>query len=107
MTYDKVDVNQNEIVDALEKVGATVASLARVKYGCPDLCVGFRGQNYLMEVKTKKGTLTPAQVKFFESWQGSAIVVRSVDEALQAIGAMVSTFEQADAVLKSVEMKGN
>jgi Holliday junction resolvase len=88
MKYDRVDENQSEIVQALEQVGASVVSLSMVKYGCPDLCVGFRNVNYLLEVKTERGTLTPAQKKFFSKWNGLAIVVKTVEEALAAIGAI-------------------
>lgn len=87
MTYDRIDANQEDIVSALRAAGATVVSLARMKFGCPDLCVGYRNTTYLLEIKMSNGSLTPAQVKFFDEWRGHAIVVRSAEEALKAIGA--------------------
>lgn len=36
----------------------------------------------------KRRRLTPNQFKFFEDWHGQAVVVRTVDEALRAIGAI-------------------
>ena len=47
----KVDANQTEIVKALRQVGASVQSLAATGKGCPDLLVGIRGLNFLIEVK--------------------------------------------------------
>ncbi len=69
----RVDKNQPEIVKALRAVGATVTSLAPVGDGCPDLLVGYRGETYLMEVKTATGKLTPDQVKWQESWRGDPV----------------------------------
>ena len=81
--YHRLDANHAEIVDALRKVGASVDERSPV-----DLLVGFRGQNFLLEVKTKTGKLGQKQMKFFMTWQGQARVVLTVDEALQAIGAV-------------------
>ena len=52
-----------------------------------DLLVGFRGANYLLEVKTSKGKLRASQERFLGRWRGQAVVVRTLTEALQAIGA--------------------
>ena len=81
----RVDANQSIIVDALRQVGARVVSLAAIGKGCPDLLVGFRGRNYLLEVKIDKGALTSMQVSFAEMWRGQVVVVRNVDEAIFAI----------------------
>lgn len=94
----KVDANHGEIVRALEAVGARVQSLAAIGNGCPDLLV-YRGQKlFLLEVKDGSKVpsaqrLTPAQVKWHATWGGSVHVVRNVDEALVAIGAMRPKFE--------------
>lgn len=86
----KVDANQAEIVDALRKAGATVQPLHRVGSGCPDLLVGYRGANLLMEVKD--GSLSPSeqklrgsQVAWFEAWRGQACRVTSVENALSVL----------------------
>ena len=84
----KVDANQAEIVEALRQVGASVVVLSRVGQGCADLSAGFRGQNYFLEVKTEKGKLTPSEIEFMEMWRGHYAIVRTVDEALRAIGAI-------------------
>ena len=84
LRYDaRRDENEPEIVEALESVGAKVLRLDDV-----DLLVGFRGVNYLLEVKTAKGRLNKKQEKFFRGWVGQVNIVRTVDQALGLIGAI-------------------
>lgn len=84
----RTDSNQPEIVAALRDVGATVQDLHEVGKGCPDILVGYRGVNYVMEIKAKTGTLNEAETRWIGDWCGKSHVVRSVDEALLAIGAV-------------------
>lgn len=82
----KRDDNEDEIIKALKQVGCSVSQLSGT--GVPDLLVGFRQHTYLLEVKERKGTFTAAQKWWHETWLGQpAVVVRSVEEALRAIGA--------------------
>lgn len=88
----RVDDNHNDIKDALLSVpGVTVADTAGAGNGFPDLVVGFRGANYLIEVKDgskipSKQKLTPLQVGFHAIWQGQVAVVKNEAEALAVIG---------------------
>jgi len=82
----KRDKTETEIVDALRAVGAVVHYLSQT--GLPDLLVCYREQTYLLECKSKGGKLTPAQLAFIETWDAhNLFVVKTVDEALRAIGA--------------------
>ena len=81
----RADRNQQEIVDALRDIGASVLVLSQVGGGAPDLLIGMRGRNVLMEVKTKTGKLRSGQVEFMNTWQGEAHVVRSVEEAIELL----------------------
>ncbi|KAF0675095.1 hypothetical protein [Profundibacterium mesophilum] len=92
----KVDRNQAEIVAALRGVGATVQPLHGVGQGCPDLLVGYRRANILIEVKD--GLLPPSaralndrQVEWHRDWRGTVTTVKSVDEALAVIGARIAS----------------
>jgi len=49
----KRDVNEGDIVAGLRKVGATVDRIS--EEDLPDLLVGFRGVNYLIEIKAPPG----------------------------------------------------
>lgn len=87
----KIDANQPEIVEALRAVGASVQPLHTVGGGVPDLLVGWRGANLLMEVKDgskppSARELTPPQQKWHQTWRGQRIVVTSKAEALAALG---------------------
>lgn len=89
MRAAKIDSTHNAIVCALRDVGASVTSLAAVGLGVPDLVVGWRRQNFLLEVKTEKGQLNPYQKAFHSMWNGQVAVVRTPEEALAVIGAAV------------------
>jgi len=84
---NRIDANQNEIVNALRKVGAYVR-IVTMGDGVPDLLVGYRGFTILMEVKDGNKTpsqrkLTEAEQKFFDEWTGGLIaIVQSVEDAL-------------------------
>ena len=82
----KRDKNEKAIVTALEAVGATVARLNDPNV--PDLLVGFRGDNFLIEVKYQYGKLTSGQFGWHENWRGKCATVKTVEQALQVIGAI-------------------
>lgn len=83
----KIDANQPAIVDAFERCGYLVLSLAPMGRGCPDLLVCERarvtahGPLSLIEVKAGRGTLRPEQIAFQEAgWPVS--VVRGIDDVI-------------------------
>jgi Holliday junction resolvase len=86
----RVDANQTQIVSALRAAGATVQSLSAVGQGCPDLLVGYRGTNILMEIKDGKKSpsdrkLTSDQIVWHSEWNGVVFLVTNVNEALQLL----------------------
>lgn len=91
----RIDLNQGEIVNALRQAGASVLITNRVGRGFPDLAVGFRGRNILMEVKNGKNSygrrgFNKNQQKFHDEWRGEPpVIVRSIDDALRVLGALV------------------
>ena len=83
----RTDENQESIVAALRAVGCSVECLHAVGKGVPDLLVGLRnGVNLLLEVKSATGKLTPEQQEWHAKWRGHVAVVRSIEEALRAVG---------------------
>jgi hypothetical protein len=85
----KVDANQPAIVDALRKAGASVECLHRVGAGCPDIIAGFRGTDYLLEIKVPGEKPNDLQSSWHLQWRGRRVaVVRTIAEALTAIGAL-------------------
>lgn len=88
MKLHRVDDNQMAIVRALREAGATVCSLSAVGSGCPDLLVGFCGENFLLEVKNPEGRgmrFTPAEREFFDTWRGRVYVVTDAVQALAVL----------------------
>lgn len=87
---NRIDANQNAIVDALRKCGATVRIISQGA-GIPDLLVGYNGYTILMELKDgskppSARRLTEDEQKFFDEWTGGMLViVNSIDEALDIL----------------------
>jgi hypothetical protein len=86
----RVDGNQPEIVAALRKIGASVHDTSGVGKGFPDLVVGYRGRNWLMELKDSsqppsRRRLTDDQVDFVAGWRGHWAVVESAEEAIELL----------------------
>jgi hypothetical protein len=85
------DGNEKSIVDALQQIGATVF---RMDKPC-DLLIGYRGKNYLIEVKlplgprggTAHSQLNEWQREFDDTWNGQFNVVRSAEEAIELLTA--------------------
>lgn len=87
------DINQAEIELALTQIGASVQSLHMVGDGCPDLLVGYRGVNLLLEVKDgdkppSKRKLTSDEQTWHESWHGKVYIVFSAEDAIQVVNYM-------------------
>lgn len=87
----KIDENQPAIIGALRAIGASVEPLHRVGRGCPDIAVGFRGRNYLIEIKDGRKPpsardLTGHQKVWHASWRGQVDVAESVADAMRIIG---------------------
>jgi len=90
MAGKRVDRNQSEIVEALRAIGATVAITSGLGKGFPDLVAGYRGINYLIEVKDwqqvpSKRRLTPDEAEFHQMWRGQICVVETKDEAISLV----------------------
>lgn len=86
--FKRVDANQQQIIKALRKIGATVQPLHEVGKGCPDILVGFKGKNHLFEIKDGKKPpsatrLTPDEKRWHESWRGSIQVIYRVEDAIR------------------------
>ena len=83
-----VDVNQQEIVDALKEIGCQV-----VVIGTPvDLLVGYSGRhgrhNFLIEVKRPGAYVDKrqkAQRQFLKDWPGQVRVVQTPEEAIRLV----------------------
>lgn len=80
-----VDLVQAEIVSQLRSCGVSVQHLHGVGSGCPDLLVGWRGQNFLLELKTDKSKARKCQEAWHAKWAGQVAVARTFTEAMTVI----------------------
>jgi hypothetical protein len=79
------DDNQTIIVSAFRQFGASVFETHQIGGGFPDIVVGFRGKNYLIEIKDgekceSRRPLTPAEIEFHATWHGRVEIIKSVEE---------------------------
>lgn len=89
----RIDANQPEIVKALRDAGCSVFVTSDVGQGFPDIVVGCRGQNYLIEIKDgakppSKRQLNALERKFSDQWRGQYTVVLDVADALFEVGLL-------------------
>ena len=76
----QVDANQTAVVAAFRAAGASVLHLHAVGQGCPDLLIGIRGRDALVEVKDGKQApakqrLNEQQLKWHRQWRGRPVTV--------------------------------
>lgn len=94
MRTKRVDTNQPEIVAKLRSVpGVSVFHTHEVGKGFGDIVVGFRGNNYLFEIKDPDKSpsarkLTPREEEFMAIWNGQINVIKTAEEALLIMGAI-------------------
>jgi hypothetical protein len=74
----KRDTSERPIIEALKQFGMDV-----IQIDTPvDLVIGWRGVNYLAEVKTGKAKLRDGQAKFVDEWRGQVVVLRNPADAV-------------------------
>ena len=79
--FQRSDTNQAGIVEDLRAVGAAVLVVSAVcKF---DILVGFRGKNYMFEIKQPGKKLRPAQQEFHDAWRGQIDRVESLEDCLK------------------------
>jgi hypothetical protein len=91
MRAKRTDANQKEIVSQLRQLGVSVQHLHGVGDGCPDLLLGYRKMNFLIELKDGKKIpsekkLTNDEQRFFNTWKGQVHKCETLDEILIVIG---------------------
>jgi hypothetical protein len=87
MCARRVDDNQKEIVQAARQMGASVLPIHELGKGAPDLLIGWRGKNYLVEAKDgnkspSRRKLTEDEEFFHTTWRGQVVIINSVSEII-------------------------
>jgi hypothetical protein len=86
--HGKIDANQSAIVKELRQCGASVWITSNLGDGSGDIVVGWRGQNFIFEVKDpsqipSKRKLTSDEKEFHANWHGQIHVIESAGDALE------------------------
>ena len=83
----RTDANQSDVVAELRDIlpEATVKVMSGAGAGFPDLAIGWKGRNFLFELKDPEKDpsarqLTRAQKDMHATWQGQIAVVHSAGE---------------------------
>lgn len=87
----KIDSNQNQVIKSLRKIpGVSIAITSQLGNGFVDFVLGYRGVNYMVELKDgakvpSKRKLTPEEEKFHKQWSGQISVCNSFEDILNLI----------------------
>lgn len=87
----RTDSNHAEIIKALRKIpNLSVFSTHEVGNGFPDIVIGYKGINYLIEIKDgnkppSARKLTDAELKFHNDWRGQIKIITNLDEVLNLL----------------------
>lgn len=91
MKICRVDANQKQIINSLRMIPSiSVFPTHMVGKGFPDIVVGYKGKNYLFEIKddakTKSQTkLTQAEEKFHSAWSGQVDTIKTIEQILSIL----------------------
>jgi len=86
----KRDGNQKEIERVLRQLNIPYKDTSKVGGGFSDMVVGYKGINYLLELKVGKNKLQQNQIDFHDIWKGKIDVVRNIDEVLELLGIKIN-----------------
>ena len=86
----RIDDNQNLIVSKLRQIGCSVAITSAVGKGFPDIVVGYKGRNFMFEIKDgskppSARKLTKDEQKWHDEWRGKSHVVECFADCLAVI----------------------
>ena len=87
----KIDSNQNKVIKSLRQIpGVTVAITSQLGGGFVDFVLGYKGVNYMIELKDgdkapSQRKLTPDEDKFHKEWEGQISVCNCFEDIFDLI----------------------
>lgn len=87
----RTDANHKQLINQIRQVPfISVFSTHELGKGFPDIVVGYRGINYLFEIKDENKTasqkkLTDSEVKFHRGWMGQVHIVENIKDVYKII----------------------
>ena len=89
MKRHRSDDNTFLIKDHLDNIPGISYKFVSQVDGFVDMVVGWRGINYLWELKSDKGKLSKSQKDFHLQWSGTISVIRTIEDADKALGIKI------------------
>lgn len=101
MRARKIDKNQPGLVKQMRQVGMSVFVTSMVGNGFVDVVCGYRGMNFLIEIKDpaqphSKRKLTPDEQIFHDNWKGSTHVVETIFDVMRILNEVNKTMVNVD-----------
>jgi len=89
----RIDSNQPQIIEVFRALGASVAPTHTLGQGFPDIVVGWRGINLLVEIKDgdkppSRRQLTEDEQRWHDEWRGNVVIVESIADVLALLNKM-------------------
>jgi hypothetical protein len=85
MRIRRIDFNQPSIVKALRKIGAEVSHIHTIGKGVSDLLVSYGQSWFVLEIKSKGGTLTKDEKAWIGKQRAAVYIVFSPEEAIGVV----------------------
>lgn len=91
MIIRRTDANHKIIIQLLRQIPhLSVFSTHTLGKGFPDIVVGYKGINYLLEIKDgaksdSQKKLTEDEIKFHHNWKGQVNVVENFSDILKIL----------------------
>lgn len=90
MRARKIDTNQPDLVKSMRSIGMSVFITSGLGNGFVDVVAGYRGINYLFEIKDpgkppSQRKLTDDEQRFFGGWKGEAHKVETMEDVMRII----------------------
>lgn len=102
----KRDANEKRLIEYLRRIGLCVQQISQE--GVPDLLVAVPGTPFclLLEVKDKRGKLTPTQLAWLDKWGGEVEIIRTIGDIKEIMRRFVPIYiYQCDACHEQLEVK--
>jgi len=87
----RTDANHKSIIDSLRKIPmVSVTSTHTIGKGFPDIVIGYKKQNYLVEIKDgnkspSQRKLTPDEIDFHDKWNGQIMIAENIGDILKLL----------------------
>lgn len=91
MIIKKTDANQLDLMKQCRKIpNLSIVSTHIIGKGFPDCIIGYKGKNYMIEIKDgnkpkSARKLTKDEIIFHEKWNGQVNIVENFDDIIKLI----------------------